>query len=107
MRAGVLHEQVKIQSKSVTRDTDGGEIITWTDVATVWASIEPLRGQEFLEASGLHANVDHRIRVRHMSGILPSMRVLYGDRAFNINAVIQVAERRREIQLMCQELING
>lgn len=108
MRAGQLHERVVIQSKSVTRDTYGAETVTWVTHATVWASIEPLRGREFLEARMVQADVDTRIRIRYLSTVTPSMRVLWGARVFEIIAPpIHVGERRRETQLMCREQNNG
>jgi SPP1 family predicted phage head-tail adaptor len=106
MEAGSLRHRVTIQSKSVTRDTYGGEVITWATVATVWAAVEPLNGREWLEGRQAAAEVTTRIRIRYRSGVLPEMQVVYGSHAYDILAVIQPEEKRQEIQLMCQEVIN-
>ena len=108
MRAGALRESVTIQSKSVSRDSYGAETVSWTTHATVWAAIEPLRGQEYLEARRMEAEVDVRIRIRYLSTVTSSMRVSWGSRIFQIvSPPIHVQERQRETQLMCREQVNA
>ncbi len=107
MRAGDLRHKVTIQQKTITKDTEGIPSETWTDFATVWAAIEPLQGREFFSAQAINAQVTTRIRIRYLAGISPTMRVSYGTRIFDIQAVIDVEERHLELQLMCQEVIAG
>lgn len=106
MRAGTLRQRVTIQDKSVVRDTYGAETITWTEVATVWAAVEPLQGREYLEARQTTAEVSTRIRIRYRSGITPEMRVEFGTRVYEILAVIDVKELDREIHLMSREFVT-
>ena len=74
----------------------------------VWAAIEPLRGREWLETRMVQADVDTRIRIRYLSTVTPSMRVLWGTRVFEIIAPpIHLQERKRETHLMCREQNNG
>lgn len=105
MRAGELRHRVTIQQKSVTRDSFGAETVSWTDVAVVWAAIEPLQGREFFSAQQVNAEVTTRIRIRYRSGITPAMRVLFGSRAFDIQGIINIEERNRELHLMCKEVV--
>lgn len=105
MRAGELRHRVTIQQKTFSRDSYGGETITWTDVATVWAAVEPISGREYFTAQQTQAEVTTRIRIRHRAGITPVMRVLWGTRLYDIISVIEVKERNREIHLMCQEVV--
>lgn len=105
MRAGRLRHRVTIQEKSVTRDDYGAETITWTDVATVWASVEPLRGDEFLAMDRRGADVTTRIVMRYYDGVAPEMRVSWGSHTYDVRSVIDVEERHRELQLMCREVL--
>ena len=105
MRAGQLRHRVTIQQKSVARNSYGEEVITWADVDTVWASVEPLRGREFIEMRRAGAEVTTRIRMRYRSGIAPEMRVVYGSHTYDIKSVVHVEERQRELHLMCREVI--
>ena len=103
MEAGKLRHRVTIKQKSTTRDAAGGEVVAWTTFATVWGSVEPMRGQEYLEANRVGAQVDTRIRIRYASGVLPSMQAVYGSHTYDILSVINVEERNIEMQLMCKE----
>lgn len=42
IQAGKLRHKITIRRETTTRDEYGSEIKTWTDLATVWASIDPL-----------------------------------------------------------------
>ncbi|WP_395585520.1 head-tail adaptor protein, partial [Pseudomonas syringae group genomosp. 7] len=44
--SGTLRHRVLIQQQVTTRDSDGIEQTSWVDVATVWASVEPLSARE-------------------------------------------------------------
>ena len=103
MEAGVLRNRITIQKKSVTRNSYGEEVITWVTHCQAWAQIEPLSGREFLEARQIQAEGMVRFTMRYQAGIAPEMRVLDGSEIFNIQSVIHVEERGREIQLMCVE----
>ena len=106
MKAGQLRQRVTIKDKSVAQNTYGEEVITWVDVVTVWAEVEPLRGREFMEGKQITAEVSTKIRIRYRSGITPEMRAVYGSIVYDIQSIIHIEEREREIHLMCQEIIN-
>lgn len=105
MEAGKLRHQVKLQRVTVAADSHGDQTKTWTDLATVRASIEPLSGREFLQASQVMSDITVRIRVRGRSDITltPKDRVLYGTRTFDIRHVIDWGDRGTDWQLLCTE----
>ena len=111
MKIGELRHRVTIQEKTVSIDAYGGEVVTWSTVVTVWAAVEPLSGREFLEGRRQENEINYRIRIRYREGLTPSMRVVWGSttsggaRAFDIEAVIERASGRREIWLMCREIV--
>lgn len=102
--SGILRERVTIQQKNVARDGFGAEVITWDTVATVWAQVEPLVGREFLEAQRQGAEATTKIRIRYGTTVEPEMRVTYRTHTYNVQSVIHVQERKREVVLMCQEV---
>ena len=106
MRAGDLRHRVTLERKEANRDAYGGELVTWQPVATVWAAVEPLKGREFFSASQDNAEVTGRIRIRYMPGVVPTMRVRFGQRVFDIQAVIDPEERHEELQLMVREMVT-
>jgi SPP1 family predicted phage head-tail adaptor len=104
MNAGRLRHRITIQEPVTARNGYGEAITTWTAVATVWASVEPLSGREYFAAEHVQSEVTHRVRMRWQSGITPDMRVLFNGRVLKIDAVINYGERRTDLQLMCQEV---
>jgi SPP1 family predicted phage head-tail adaptor len=106
MNAGRMRHRITIQQRANTPDTFGQPIESWADVATVWASVEPLQGREFFAADQVNAEVTTRIRMRWRSGITAAMRVSFDSRLYDIQSVIVSREIHDEMQLMCTEGVN-
>lgn len=106
MKAGDLRQRVTIQNKTAVRNSYGEEVITWVDLATVWAAVEPLRGREFLDGKMITPETTTRIRIRFRDGVSPEQRVVFGSKNYDILAIVHVEERERELHLMCQEIMN-
>lgn len=105
MRSAKLRHRVELQRVTVAADTHGDQTKTWTTLAEAWASIEPLSGREFLQASQVMSDVTVRITVRGRPDITltPKDRVKYGTRYFDIRHVIDWGDKGVEWQLMCTE----
>jgi SPP1 family predicted phage head-tail adaptor len=103
MRAGQLRQRVTIEQKTATQDANGEETITWATWATVYAAVEPLRGEEYLAARTQQASVDTRIRLRYRDGVTTdTMRAVHDSNVYDIEAVLHIQERNRETHLMCR-----
>lgn len=105
MRPGKLRHRIEIQEPTETRSASGQATVTWSTIATVWASVEPLRGREFFASKQIQAQVDTRIRIRYISGLTPKMRILWGTRVYLIDSIINPEERNIELQLMVREIL--
>jgi SPP1 family predicted phage head-tail adaptor len=105
MRIGELRKQIAIQTETPTPDGAGGYALAWTTVATVWADIKPASGSKVYTAGHLEGHVTHEITLRYRGdlGITTAMRAVYGNRAFNIRAVLNLDERNRWTQLLVEE----
>ena len=99
MRAGRLNKRITIQSPATGQDATGEPTTGWTDVATVWASIVDVSGREYVAAGGLQNSAQTKITIRYRAGIVPSMRVVHGSDAYNVEAVL--GQDRRSLLLMC------
>ena len=106
MRTGRLNRRATIKRLEVTKDEFNADIESWVDAATVWAHIEPLRGREYWQAKQVVAEVTGRITIRYLTGIDEKMRVVYGNKIYNILAVINPEERNRTLQLLVREVLN-
>ena len=100
---GAMRHRVKLQSSTLAADAAGGNVQTWADVATIWAAITPLSGQESFTAQQFAAKVSHWVLIPYRSGVTAQMRLLYGARAFNIQSVVNVDERNHVLKLLCEE----
>jgi SPP1 family predicted phage head-tail adaptor len=107
MRAGRMDKRVEIQQPVSVPDGAGGQTVTWTTFDTIWASIEPLQGQEYIAAQQMQTAVTHRLRIRYLEGITAAMRVKFGARVFQIQSILNYNERNAEMQLMCVEQTEG
>ncbi|ENM0054915.1 phage head closure protein [Stenotrophomonas maltophilia] len=86
--AGRLRHRVLIQQQVTTKDSDGVEQTAWVDVATVWASVEPLSAREFIQSGQTQSAVTARITMRYRDGLSPSMRLVHRGEIFNIAGLL-------------------
>jgi len=100
-----LRHMVAIQKYTAVCDSFGSEVESWSEVASVWASVETLKGREFFAMQKENAETTVRICIRYRTGISPDMRIKFGDKIYEINAIIDLEERHTELQLMCRELV--
>ncbi len=107
MRAGWLRHRVEVLEKVAGRDSFGAEVTAWATAATVWASVEPLRGREYIEAKQGQVEVSHRVVMRKSVAVAASMRLrLEGGRVLEIESVIDPLERGERLELMCREMVE-
>lgn len=100
--AGALDQRITLQQRSTVLDALGQATESWVDVATVWASAQPLRGREFFAAGAMQSEASVRFRIRHRAGVTGAMRVLWRDVPHAIVAPsIDVDGGRHTLELMC------
>ena len=101
LAAGDLDQRVTLQHVVVSRSATGAEVQTWQDIATVYASVRPLRGREFFAAGETQAAVDVRVLIRYRDDVTREMRVLHRGKPLDIVSVIDQDSRRESLELMC------
>ena len=103
MHAGKLRHLLTLQQSTDTQNARGEAIENWSDEADLWGSIRPLVGREGFDANQMYANATHEIRVRYRAGVAPKKRFKHGSRVFDIEAVVNVDERSRELVCIATE----
>lgn len=101
VQASELRTQIVLQVESTTTNALGEEVQTWVPALTLLAHAQPLRGREYFAAGQMQAPQDVRFRVRYHPGVLPTMRVLWHDEPYGIDAVIDVDGAGCTLELMC------
>jgi SPP1 family predicted phage head-tail adaptor len=87
--------RVTIQSETQSSDGQGGFTSSWVDGDTVWASIEPLKGWERMQAQQMQTPVTHKLVMRYRSDVTTETRLKYGSRLFQVKEVINQDENSR------------
>lgn len=109
MRVGALRHQVTVERPVRAQDAAGAVTTTWTSVATPWAAVEPIRGQERFLAQQVAADVTHKITLRYesaLSAMTPAYRVSLGARRFDLLAVMDPGERDTTIECLAVERVT-
>lgn len=93
MEAGKLDRRVTIERATVVLDDFGGEVTTWTALATVWASYEPVSDGEKWRAAEVAATVTARFRIRWGFDVKVTDRLIFDGRVFDIIGVKEIGRR--------------
>ena len=105
LKAGGYLRRVTIQTRDETQDSVGQRVLTYTELTTRMAKINPVSGREYFNASGERANVSTEIRMRYdasLSVLHPDDRIVHGSVNYDIISIINMDERNRELVLMCE-----
>lgn len=87
-----LRERVTIQQQVNVADTFGGQTITWSELATVFAAVEPVQQSAREQSLGeqVSARAGYRVRMRWRDDVNASMRLLWKTHVLEIHALHEV-----------------
>lgn len=109
-RAGRYRHRITLQRDIGTVKREfGSRIEDWSDVATVWAMIEPIIGREQWNAIQTQSNLTHRLEFRYQNAmaLTGAMRATLGSRVFAFaEPPRNVDERNRIYQVMAVEIVS-
>lgn len=107
MAAGRFRTRVTIKEPTRTTNDAGESIVTFDTTHCVrWAEIETGGGREFMAANAVHGSLSAVLRMRSDSDtrqITPDMRIELSNRTWNIAAVYDKSEERKEIVIWATE----
>lgn len=105
MNIGEMRNRITIKQRSSTQNAYGENTYTWTDFKTVWASKEPLLGNEFFRAEETQSKVEIKFRTHYIPGVLNEMRIHHGTEIYDILSAINVKSMNRELLMYCRKVI--
>lgn len=106
LQPGELDQQVTIQSKTVTRNALGEEIVQWVDARTVWAKAMPMRGREYLAGAALEESADVRFLTRYRSDFENTQRLVWRGVPHDIRSIADVEGARVAIEIIASSRIG-
>lgn len=103
---GRLNKRITIYKKTDSVNALNQKSKDLVEVATVWASVAPVRGTERYELQKLNEEITYRIYCRFLSGIRADMYIQCGDMFFEIQSVIDVDLEGKMLEIDCVEKIR-
>ena len=100
---GRLDRRITLSEFTATRDSVGGVVTSWDDVATVWATKVPQGGGRLYAAEAKHYEQTLLYRIRHRTDVAPGWRLTHGDDVFEITNVEELG-RRHFLELSCRAI---
>jgi SPP1 family predicted phage head-tail adaptor len=103
MRAGAKDRRIRLQALTQGKDTVGGNVRSWVDVAKLWAGVRHFSGDEarVTKYGGEQPTARSEFLIWHRAGVSASMRVIYDSQVYNIRHVNDVRGQRQEMLLTC------
>lgn len=99
---GKLRERVTVEIASVSTNSFGEAVLTWSTASSVWASVEGVAAREALAAGQVDVTVSHRVRLRYLPGLTQQMRFSWRNRTLDIVSLLEHGNRSVH-EAICQE----
>jgi SPP1 family predicted phage head-tail adaptor len=102
IRPGEMRERVTVQVPTQVNNSLGEATFTWSDLTTVWASVNGVSSREALVDGQQETRVTHRVRLRYLDALRHTHRFSWRGRILQIVSLLEY-ENRSEHVALCQE----
>ena len=109
MRASTLRNRVRIEYPVQVKSATGAMTTTWSTFKdNVPASIETMKGINRQAAQAAWPGADVKICMRYISGLLPTMRIVFEDHIYSIcGQPNDVDMRHRELEITAKTGVSS
>lgn len=104
MNPGKYRNRVTIQSYGKVPDGGGGWQEEWYDDGQAWAHVNPMQGNKRYIAQQVNSEISHEVYMRYRD-ITRSQRLKHRGRILEIESIIDVDERKKELLITCKEVV--
>lgn len=101
--AGRLRKKIVVYGYQEVDSELGGKKVVLGKKASAWAELKPVRGTEFLEYYRDANALQYKITIRYRPDLTEKDVILYGDRQFEINSIININEDNVALEIYCTE----
>jgi len=96
-----------LQHKTRVSDGEGGFIVDWVDLKTVWLTVKPIKSSEMIKYQKLTDEISHIVKMRYDPTIVSTQRFKFNSRVLEIKGrPLNVDELNKELELTCLETFN-
>jgi SPP1 family predicted phage head-tail adaptor len=99
-----LKNRITFLKPTNTQNATGENVSSFEEYMTVWSSVVPVTGKEYIESQKLRSETTYKIATRYIAGITTDMKIKYGDKIFEIVSVLNLNERNIELQIVAFEV---
>lgn len=86
---GSMRHRVSIRQYSTARDAAGGETVTWSELAEVWAAIKHgTASDEITQHTRVTARTNVTFVIRYRSDVDEKMKLLWDSKLWNIMSLL-------------------
>lgn len=100
---GRMTTRLVLEAPVEAPDGQGGAAVTWEEVRSLWARVEPVRVSERQEAGAESATISHRIWIWFREDVVAGQRFRKGARLFAVKLVRDPDETQRFLVCHCEE----
>lgn len=95
--------KIDLLYKAKGRDEYGEPIEDWKVFTSgIWASKDPLLGNEFFTALTADSKVEVKFNMRYLDGVTNEMRIRHGEEIYEILSAVNVKGLNRELLCYCR-----
>jgi SPP1 family predicted phage head-tail adaptor len=91
--ATTLRHRIDIKGKEEVSNGAGGFVETWVVLATVWASVDPIKASQHYRYNSTNVDATHHIVVRGGTQITEDQVIVFDSREFEVLAIEDIQER--------------
>lgn len=103
IRAGRMRERVTLQRPTQVRSASGETRLEWSDIATVWASVDGLSARDIMQAQQAELLATHKVTIRYRDDIDHTARMIYRGRTMELSSVID-RNNREYLEILAKEI---
>lgn len=104
LAAGTLRDRVTVLEPNERETALGETILDFTELATVWASVQAISAQDMMQAEQNQMTTTHVVTIRYLPALNTKMRLGWRGKTLEIQSVLD-RENRSIHELICREVV--
>ncbi len=102
--ASEMKKRITIQQATISYDEIGGQIVSWQDLATIWAKIEPMHNSEIFTNNKISARERAKITIRYRDDVDNNSRLLVDNTIFQIISIINKDKQNHSLEILAEAM---
>lgn len=100
---GTLTDRVILKRRVTTDEDEGGEVVIFSTLATVWARVRVLSARQAVLDDARGHSISHSVVLRFRNDLSPGDRIVYRGRNLDIVSTSDINGRRAYLSCACTE----